>query len=190
MFVDGAAANDIVLKAVEVASKGDLFYPALDELPAPVYVTDAEGRLTYFNSTCVPFAGREPVIGRDSWCVTWKLYTPEGEYLPHDECPMAVAIREKRPVRGVEAIAERPDGSRVNFEPYPTPLLDENGNLLAAVNIFVDLTGRKQQQEFLHAQALRCKRLADSTTDKRAAKTLKLMADEFEADALRLERSN
>ena len=37
---------------------------------------------------------------------------------------MAIALKENRPVRGYEAIAERPDGTRVSFVPYPTPLRD------------------------------------------------------------------
>ena len=44
---------------------------------------------------------------------------------------MATAIKEKRVVRGMEAIAERPDGTRVPFEPYPTPLFDASGALSA-----------------------------------------------------------
>jgi hypothetical protein len=37
---------------------------------------------------------------------------------------MAVAVRERRAVRGVQAVAERPDGTHVDFRPHPTPLLD------------------------------------------------------------------
>jgi PAS domain-containing protein len=61
----------------------------LDELPAPVYTTDSEGRVTYWNRACVDFAGREPVLGHDRWCVTWQLYTTSGERLAHEDCPMA-----------------------------------------------------------------------------------------------------
>jgi len=41
---------------------------------------------------------------------------------------MAIALKEGRPIRNAEAIAERPDGSRVPFIPYPTPLRDAKGN--------------------------------------------------------------
>ena len=43
---------------------------------------------------------------------------------------MAIALKENRAIRGVEAIAERPDGTRVPFIPYPTPLHDADGNLI------------------------------------------------------------
>lgn len=66
------------------------------------------------------------MTNQDRWCVTWKLFTNEGRPLPHDQCPMATAIRERRSIRGLTAIAERPDGRRVNFRPYRTPLFDAN----------------------------------------------------------------
>ncbi len=60
---------------------------------------------------------------------------------------MAIALKEDRPVRGMEAIAERPDGTRVPFIPYPTPLHDEAGKLVGAVNMLVDITERKHAEE-------------------------------------------
>lgn len=154
----------------------------LDALPAPLYTTDAEGVVTFANHACTDFAGRVPAVGQDRWCVTWKLYTDDGAFLPHDRCPMAVAIREKRPVRGVEAVAQRPDGSRVHFIPYPTPLTDREGNVVGAINLLIDITGRKQA-EYLRAQASRCRRLARAVNDARTVDTLNLMAVEYEEEA-------
>jgi len=119
----------------------------LDALPAAIYTTDAAGRLTYYNAAAVQLAGRVPDLGSDEWCVTWRLYWPDGTPLPHDECPMALALKTGRPVRGVEAIAERPDGTRVPFMPYPTPLHDASGNVVGAVNMLVDLTERSQAEQ-------------------------------------------
>jgi len=160
---------------------------ALDALPAPIYLTDAEGRVTHFNKACVAFAGRTPVVGEDRWCVTWKLYTEDGEFLPHDQCPMAVAIRERRPVRGVEAIAERPDGTRLHFQPFPTPLFDDDGAFCGAVNMLVDISDRKRV-DYLQAQASRCRRLAGTIGDSHTVETLVRMAAEYEARAGELER--
>lgn len=60
----------------------------LETLPAAVYTTDAKGRITFFNKAAVEMAGRTPVAG-DEWCVTWRLFWPDGTPLPHDQCPMA-----------------------------------------------------------------------------------------------------
>ncbi|MEI1253007.1 PAS domain S-box protein [Rhizobium aouanii] len=119
----------------------------LEALPAAVYTTDAKGRITFFNKAAVEMAGRTPQVG-DEWCVTWRLYRPDGTYLPHDECPMAVALKEDRAVRGEEAIAERPDGTRIPFIPYPTPLHDANGKLIGAINMLVDISDRKKAEEY------------------------------------------
>ena len=119
----------------------------VEALPAAVYTTDAAGRITFFNEAAVALAGHRPELGRDLWCVSWRLRRPDGTPLPLDECPMAVALREDRPVRGVEVIAERPDGTRVHLLPYPTPLHDSSGALIGAVNVLVDITERIRAEE-------------------------------------------
>lgn len=119
----------------------------LQALPTAIYTTDAKGRVTFFNEAAVDFAGRRPLLG-DEWCVTWKLFQLDGSPLPHDQCPMAIAIREARPIRGEMAIAERPDGSRLTFAAYPTPLFDDDGSMIGAVNMLVDIT---EQQEIERA---------------------------------------
>ena len=115
----------------------------LEALPAAIYMTDADGRITFYNEAAVALAGRRPEMGQDQWCVTWRLYQPDGTPLPHDQCPMAMALKENRPVRGVEAVAERPDGTRVSFMPFPTPLRDASGALVGGVNMLVDLSHRQ-----------------------------------------------
>jgi PAS domain S-box-containing protein len=117
----------------------------LEALPAAVYTTDADGRITFYNKAAIDMSGRTPEPG-DMWCVTWRLFNTDGTPLPHDQCPMAIALKENRAVRGAEAIAERPDGSRVPFIPYPTPLHDADGNLIGAINMLVDITERKQAE--------------------------------------------
>ncbi|WP_372441290.1 PAS domain-containing protein [Microvirga arvi] len=110
----------------------------LAALPFAVYTTDATGRITFYNEAAVALWGRRPVLGRDRWCGSWRIYTLNGAPLPHDHCPMAVAIHEDRRIRDVTAVAERPDGTRVHFRPFPTPLHDANGNLVGAVNVLID----------------------------------------------------
>jgi PAS domain S-box-containing protein len=125
------------------------FRHLLEELPVAVYTTDAAGWITFFNRAAVAFAGREPQLGRDRWCVTHRLFWPDGTPLPQDQCPMAIALRERRPIRGVDVIAERPDGTRIPFIPYPTPIFDGEGVLIGAVNMLVDITERKRAETAL-----------------------------------------
>lgn len=119
----------------------------LDALPVAVYTTDAEGRITLYNEAAAAFAGRRAEPAKERWCITHRLYRPDGTFLPHDECPMAVALRTGEPQHGVEAIAERPDGTRAWFIPHPTVVRDASGDVIGGINVLVDITERKQAEE-------------------------------------------
>ena len=188
MFMSPETIDQLLDTATAAAAAGPESLPqALDQLPTAIYVTDTAGTITYFNPACAHFAGRTPTLGADKWCVTWKLFTSDGEPLPHDQCPMAVAIREKRSVRGVEAVAERPDGTRIAFAPFPTPLFDADGELAGAVNMLVEVPN-KRKAGFFAEQAARCRRLAARATDRTVIETLTLMAAKYDQHFLRLGR--
>ena len=151
-------------KAEEALRKSERrLHEILEALPSAVYTTDAEGRITMFNKAATEFSGRVPELGSDSWCVSWKLYDLDGAPLPHDQCPMAIALKESRPVRGSYAIAERPDGSRLKFAPYPTPLFDDSGKLKGAVNMLVDLTEQGIAEESLRVSEERLRAILNSS---------------------------
>jgi PAS domain S-box-containing protein len=115
-------------------------------VPAAIYTTDADGKITYFNQAAVELAGCAPTIGSDEWCDTWQLYHPDGRPLRHDQSPMAIALKEGRAIRNAEVVARRPDGTRVPLIPYPTPLRDGAGRIIGAINLLVDVSERKQAE--------------------------------------------
>ncbi len=135
----------------------------LEALPVAIYTTDAGGKITYYNQAAADFAGRRPKLGSDEWCVAWRLFWPDGTSMPHAECPMAVTLKEGRPIRGQEAVAERPDGTRVPFMPYPTPLFDGDGRLVGAVDLLMDITDQKRAQ----AEAQRMRSLPEERVEHR-----------------------
>jgi PAS domain S-box-containing protein len=139
----------------------------LEALPVAVYTTDAEGHITFYNQAAAELWGDRPAPG-SKWCGSWKLYWPDGRPLPHDECPMAIALKEGRTVRGVEAVALRPDGSRVQFIPYPTPFKDGSGRVQGAINVLVDVADRKGAAEL----AERLAAIVTSSDDGIISKTL------------------
>jgi PAS domain S-box-containing protein len=170
----------IALDALE--RREDRVPPDLDDLPVALYATDAQGVITFYNKACIDFSGRTPIAGHDRWCVTWKLFTDKGDPLPHDQCSMAVAIQEKRAVRGVTAVAERPDGRRVAFAPYPTPLFDSAGELVGAVNLLIDITDAREEAH-LREQAWRCRRLVHMIGDAPTIRALQKLAIDYEKKA-------
>ncbi|MDP3854333.1 sensor histidine kinase [Phenylobacterium sp.] len=119
----------------------------LESAPIAVYNTDAQGFVLSFNAAAAALWGREPRIGEDRWCGSFKLYSPLGVPMPLDQCPMAQAIRDDRQIQGAEAIFERPDGTRGAFLAYPTPLHGPEGELVGAINVLVDISERKRSED-------------------------------------------
>jgi PAS domain S-box-containing protein len=125
----------------------------LNALPAAIYLTDAAGRITYFNEAAATMWGRRPKLNVDLWCGSWRLFWPDGTPMPHDACPMAITLKERRAVRGGQAIAERPDGSRVPFMAFPTPLHDASGAFVGAVNMLIDMSEQQRAAQVSHRLA-------------------------------------
>ena len=121
----------------------------LDALPAAVYTCDERGRVMLYNQAAVVLWGREPELGKDLWCGSWKIYRPDGVPLPLDQCPMAVTLSEGRAIRGQEIVVERPDGTKRHVLPHPEPMRNAAGAVVGAVNMLVDITDLKQADEAL-----------------------------------------
>jgi len=166
----------------DTIESGSPFHALLRALPVAVYTTDAAGRITYYNEAAAELWGHHPILGRSEWCGSCLLRWPDGRPMRHDECPMAVALREGRPIRGAEAIVERPDGTLVPFLAYPTPLRDDAGTLVGAVNTLVDITERKRAE--LIAQRLAA--IIESSDDAIVSKDLNGIIATWNAGAERL----
>ncbi len=144
----------------------------VQNLAAAIYTCDVSGYITSYNKAAVGLWGREPEIGTDLWCGSWKIYEPDGVTpMPLDSCPMAITLKEGCPVRGVEILVERPDGKRRNVMPYPDPICDEKGNLVAAVNLLVDITDLKQKENALKESQEQYKLIAKELEERVAERT-------------------
>ena len=161
----------------------------LQSLPVAVYTTDAAGRITFYNEAAARLWGVRPELGKSEFCGSWKMYWPDGTPLPHDECPMASTLKEKRPIQGLEAIAERPDGTRVRFIPYPSPLFDDSGTLIGAINTLVDITERHETEQRVRESEARYRDIAaivESSEDAVLTKDLNGVITSWNQGATRL----
>jgi PAS domain S-box-containing protein len=162
-------------KLFQALKESELQHRKLIEcLQTPLYTTDAEGRITLYNKAAVNLWGREPEIGKDLWCGSYKIFKTDGSELPLDSCPMAVCLKEQRPIYGEEILVARPDGSLHNVAPFPQPLFDDTGKIKGAINMLIDITEIKRTEEALRESEANYRELASSLEKKVEEKTLDL----------------
>jgi len=121
----------------------------IKSLPVAIYTCDPDGTISYFNEAAAELWQQRPVIGQDLWCGAWKLFTPNGEPMALADSPMARTILGKKPVSGEEIIVERPDHTRANILPHPALLHDDEGRLVGAINMLVNITEQRKAEEAL-----------------------------------------
>ena len=123
--------------------------------PVAIYSCDASGVIQQFNRRAAELWGREPASGDtdERFCGSFKLFRPDGSFMPHEQCPMAEVIAGKIPAaHDAEVLIERPDGSRITVVVNIRPLKTARGEITGAINCFYDITQRKRAEEAL-AQA-------------------------------------
>jgi PAS domain S-box-containing protein len=121
-----------------------LYIKRILSLADPIYLCDEFGYIKVYNTAAAELWGRDPEIGKDQYCGSLKIITPEGLDLPFENYPMAQTIKERKSIQGVEIIIVRPDGSHRYVMQYSSPIFNSSGVFDGAVNILIDVTGRKE----------------------------------------------
>jgi PAS domain S-box-containing protein len=131
------------LRMGETESRG-----LLEGLPAGAYICNADGLITYYNQRAVEIWGCEPRVnnGEDRFFDSFKLYTPDGTPLRHDQSWMALALNEADNYYGREIVIERPDGTFISALAHANPIRDASGRPIGAVNVLVDISARKRTE--------------------------------------------
>ena len=121
----------------------------IELLPEAIYCCDRSGHIVLFNRAAVALWGRAPVGNHELWCGAQRLFTADGNPMPHDQCPMAVGLNEGRDYGPVEAVVERPDGVRRYVLAHPRLLRSASGEITGAINVIIDITDRKLMEDRL-----------------------------------------
>jgi PAS domain S-box-containing protein len=130
----------------------ELYRTLFDLSPMAVYTIDAAGVILNFNRHAAELWGREPALGDTDqrFCGSFKMFRPDGSFMPHEQCPMADVVSGKvSAVHNGEVLIERPDGSHVTVLVNIRPLKNDRREVTGAINCFYDITERKQTEEEL-----------------------------------------
>jgi signal transduction histidine kinase len=140
-------------RAEDALHKNEERYRTLFDLaPVAVYSCDVSGVIRDYNNRAAELWGRKPELGDtdERFCGSFKLYRPDGSFMPHEQCPMGDVLTGKVPgTHDAEVHIERPDGSRIIVIVNIAPLKDARGEITGAINCFYDVTERKKADEAL-----------------------------------------
>jgi two-component sensor histidine kinase len=142
-------AEEAEVADASVRESEERYRTLFDLVPMAVYSCDASGVIQKFNRRAVELWHREPESGDTDkqFCGSYKLFRPDGSFLPHAASPMAEVLSGNIPeARDAEVLIERPDGSRITVIVNIRPLKNRRGELTGAINCFVDITERKQAE--------------------------------------------
>ena len=117
----------------------------LELLPVAILVCDVEGRIVQYNSRAVELFGRPP-DERDRFCAVEKVFLCDGTNVPHSQVPMALAVREGRSFRDLEAYGIRTDGQMRHMLVNIDPIRDEWGQVVGAINAVQDITAMRRNE--------------------------------------------
>ena len=136
----------------ELANTKTLMEALLEQSPIPMAIAEtSEATLLMINPACREnLMLKNDLIGKSLFNteLEWQTYTADGEEIPAENLPLARAIRgetvNQEPMRVL-----RKDGSSRWIHVWAGPILDKEGNQIAAQIAFPDITEHKKAEEEL-----------------------------------------
>jgi diguanylate cyclase (GGDEF)-like protein/PAS domain S-box-containing protein len=129
----------------------EYFQKSLEALPICAYTCNTDGLITFYNEAATSLWGRSPKLNdsTDRFCGSFKLFSPDGESILHEDCFMAKAIKENKSYTNQKIIIEQPTGKKLTALANANPIHNRKGELIGAVNIIIDITERERAKETL-----------------------------------------
>ncbi len=130
----------------------DLLASAIEQSPLGIVVAYGDGATPpVFNSQALRITRleRAPTSEEGPGTLTWRVYTPQGKFVPNDELPLFAALRRGETAKGVEHRVVFPDGEERWLWASAAPVLDAKGSVRGAVTVFQDTTESRQAEREL-----------------------------------------
>lgn len=127
----------------------------LETMAEGVGIIDTDGKLTYANPMAQKILGltQSEINDRTYNDPKWENLRVDGTPLPDNEHPMAITMATGAPVYDYEIAIQPPEGERFYISINAAPIRDEQGDIVAGIGTFMDVTHRRkairQKDEFI-----------------------------------------
>lgn len=165
IFFFGNDVTEQVISRKVIEESEKKYRELIENLPIATYSCDAEGHIIMYNKAATALWGREPEKGKDKWCGSYTIYSVDGELIPHESSPMAIALREGKAEISKEIILKRPNGEKRYVIPHPVPFIDNEGRITGAVNVLTDITENKQIQRILKKSEKKYRQIVETAQE-------------------------
>ena len=141
-----ARTAELTQAAQELAMGKQRYSRLVENLPAAVYTTDAQGRVTLYHEATAILWGRQTEIGKDLWCGSYPVLDPTERLFPLDEYSDGGGFKDRPAGPRHELIVERlTDGVRRNVLGFPDAMHDASGRIYGSRNMLLDATESKHR---------------------------------------------
>ncbi|WP_424494644.1 PAS domain S-box protein [Salinimicrobium sp. GXAS 041] len=144
------------------------FKQMFEDSPVAFYTCEADGIITYYNKAAAELWGRKPIVGKELWCGSWKMYYPDGTPMPVEESPVAKTLKTGIAQKNISIRIEKSGGGFRTLLVFPQPQFNERHELTGSCNTLVDIT--EQQQDYVKQATLSA--IVESSDDAIISKNL------------------
>ncbi|MDP8237262.1 MAG: PAS domain S-box protein [Candidatus Erginobacter occultus] len=138
---------------------------AIDQIPVPVIIASApDVTITHFNRAALDLLARTDTeitgIPLEAHREYWPTFYPDGTPYQIEDLPLTRAIKKGEVSKDVEIIVRNPDGDRWILA-RAAPLRDKDGNIVAGIVAFPEITNRKRAEKAARAYDRLCRMAKD-----------------------------
>jgi two-component system sensor histidine kinase UhpB len=158
--------TEIDEKEAVLKNKDKQFLDLIKNMPQAMYTCDENGFIQIYNKAAADMWGWEPTLGKDQWCGWKKMVDPAtGQQIAPENSPMAKIYQEKQAVFGAQLLVQRPDGTERLVASFPSPLFNNDGKMIGAVNMLIDVTEKNEKEILIQKTEEKYRSLVDQASD-------------------------
>ena len=144
-----ASQRRSIALAAELRRANATLQTLIDTMPTGVVACDNSGRVILANPAIKEFVGGDVYERLYEKTDTYSIYHVDGPQFDTTEYPLLRTLKERTTIRDVEIEVRRKDGTSRVLLISASPVLDPSGELIGAIAVARDITGRKMAEETL-----------------------------------------